>query len=68
MMEAWIKQQPLAGEMVKYLDNLQPLGSMPGGDVIGDVAVFLLSDSARFITGCILPVSGGAELGYRKLL
>ncbi len=29
-------------------------------------AVFLLSDRARFITGTILPVSGGAELGYRR--
>jgi NAD(P)-dependent dehydrogenase (short-subunit alcohol dehydrogenase family) len=68
MLEAWIKEQPQPDEMVKYLDNLQPLGRMPGGDVIADVAIFLLSDSARFITGCILPVSGGAELGYRKLL
>jgi hypothetical protein len=24
-----------------------------------------MSNAARFITGCILPVSGGAELGYR---
>ena len=29
-------------------------------------AVFLLSQRARFITGCALPVSGGAELGYRR--
>ena len=36
------------------------------GDVIADAAVFLLSARARFMTGCILPVSGGAELGYRR--
>jgi enoyl-[acyl-carrier-protein] reductase (NADH) len=30
--------------------------------------VFLLSDKARFITGHILHVSGGAEIGYRALL
>jgi len=35
--------------------------------VIADACVFLLSDLARFITGHILPVSGGAELGYRTL-
>jgi NAD(P)-dependent dehydrogenase (short-subunit alcohol dehydrogenase family) len=35
-------------------------------DVIADAAVFLLSEKARFMTGCILPVSGGAELGYRR--
>jgi len=34
--------------------------------VIADAAVFLLSPKARFITGCILPVTGGAELGYRR--
>jgi len=44
------------------------LGYCPEGDVIADACVFLLSDKARFITGCILPVSGGAELGYRTVL
>lgn len=68
MLEAWSKQQPNANEIEKYLDALQPLGKMPEGDVIADACVFLLSDSARFITGCILPVSGGAELGYRRSL
>lgn len=68
MLEAWGKQQPNAEKITKYLDNLQPLGKMPEGDVIADVCVFLLSDAARFITGCILPVSGGAELGYRALI
>ncbi len=49
-----------------YLDRIHGLGYCPQGDVIADAAVFLLSDRARFITGCILPVSGGAELGYRR--
>ena len=43
-----------------------PLGACPHGDVIADRAVFLLSQRARPITGCILPVGGGAELGYRR--
>jgi len=67
-LEAWGQQQPNAHQIQKYLDNLHPLGKMPQGDVIADAAVFLLSHAARFITGCILPVSGGAELGYRTLL
>ncbi|WP_370362854.1 SDR family oxidoreductase [Mucilaginibacter flavidus] len=50
-----------------YLDNIHPLGYCPEGDVIADVCVFLISDKARFITGTILPVSGGAELGYRSI-
>jgi NAD(P)-dependent dehydrogenase (short-subunit alcohol dehydrogenase family) len=53
--------------MEEYLAQIHPLGYCPEGDVIADAGVFLLSDKARFITGCILPVSGGAELGYRRL-
>lgn len=68
MLEAWMKEQPNADKMIEYLDKLQPLGDMPEGDVVADVALFLLSDAARFITGCILPVGGGAELGYRTLI
>lgn len=35
------------------------LGRIGQPDDVGDVAVFLASDSARFITGEILPVTGG---------
>ncbi|MBS1577284.1 MAG: SDR family oxidoreductase [Bacteroidetes bacterium] len=66
--EKWSKQQSNHDQIKKYLSNLHPLGYLPNGDVIADAAVFLLSDAARFITGCILPVSGGAELGYRVIL
>ena len=68
MLAAWSAQHPNSAAMQQYLDKLQPLGPMPEGDVIADACVFLLSDAARFITGCILPVSGGAELGYRALI
>ncbi|WP_240646702.1 SDR family NAD(P)-dependent oxidoreductase [Chitinophaga rhizosphaerae] len=68
MLEAWSAEQPQPEIMQRYLDRLQPLGAMPAGDVIADACVFLLSDAARFITGCILPVSGGAELGYRAMI
>lgn len=66
--EKWSSQQPNPEKIEAYLNRLQPLGNMPYGDVIADAAVFLLSDAARFITGCILPVSGGAELGYRVVV
>jgi meso-butanediol dehydrogenase/(S,S)-butanediol dehydrogenase/diacetyl reductase len=52
--------------MEEYLAQIHPLGYCPEGDVIADAGAFLISDKARFITGCILPVSGGAELGYRR--
>ena len=66
MLERWCAEQPDPGSIRNYLDDIHLLGACPHGDVIADAAVFLLSSKARFITGCILPVSGGAELGYRR--
>ena len=66
MLRKWSAEQPEPDKVEKYLDDIHVLGYCPEGDVIADVAVFLLSDEARFVTGAIMPVSGGAELGYRK--
>jgi meso-butanediol dehydrogenase/(S,S)-butanediol dehydrogenase/diacetyl reductase len=66
MLERWCSEQEDPSSIRKYLDDIHLLGYCPRGDVIADAAVFLLSSQARFITGCILPVSGGAELGYRR--
>jgi NAD(P)-dependent dehydrogenase (short-subunit alcohol dehydrogenase family) len=66
MLEQWAADQPNPAGIRQYLDDIHLLGYCPRGDVIADAAAFLLSPKARFITGCILPVSGGAELGYRR--
>ena len=66
MVTQWIDEQPDRVLAEKHLDDIHLLGKCPEGDVIADAAVFLLSEKARFITGCNLPVSGGAELGYRR--
>jgi NAD(P)-dependent dehydrogenase (short-subunit alcohol dehydrogenase family) len=66
MLEKWCDEQSDPKNIRQVLDDMHLLGSCPHGDVIADAAVFLLSSKARFITGCILPVSGGAELGYRR--
>jgi meso-butanediol dehydrogenase/(S,S)-butanediol dehydrogenase/diacetyl reductase len=66
MLEQWAADQPNPAGIRQYLDDIHLLGYCPRGDVIADAAAFLLSSKARFITGCILPVSGGAELGYRR--
>jgi len=65
MLRQWATEQENPSAIEAYLDRIHPLGYCPEGDVIADASVFLLSSAARFITGCILPVSGGAELGYR---
>jgi NAD(P)-dependent dehydrogenase (short-subunit alcohol dehydrogenase family) len=66
MLEKWCLEQANAEDIRRYLDAIHPLGYCPQPDVVADAAVFLLSERARFLTGCILPVSGGAELGYRR--
>jgi meso-butanediol dehydrogenase/(S,S)-butanediol dehydrogenase/diacetyl reductase len=65
-LEKWCSEQPDPTTIRNYLDEIHALGYCPHGDVIADAAVFLISQKARFLTGCILPVSGGAELGYRR--
>lgn len=66
MLRQWGKEQKDAAKIEKYLDDIHVLGYCPEGDVIADACVFMVSDKARFITGNIMPVSGGAELGYRR--
>jgi NAD(P)-dependent dehydrogenase (short-subunit alcohol dehydrogenase family) len=66
MLERWCAEQSNPSGIRQYLDDIHLLGPCPHGDVVADVAAFLLSHRARFMTGCIVPVSGGAELGYRR--
>lgn len=68
MLRQWCAEQPNPGSTEQYLDEIHPLGYCPEGDAIADACVFLISDQARFITGHIMHVSGGAELGYRRML
>lgn len=67
MLRDWSAVQPGSSTIEKYLDEIHALGYCPDGDVIADACAFLISGEARFITGCILPVTGGAELGYRRI-
>lgn len=67
MLRQWCKEQPNPESTERYLNEIHALGYCPEGDVIADACVYLLSDKARFVTGHIMHVSGGAELGYRKV-
>jgi NAD(P)-dependent dehydrogenase (short-subunit alcohol dehydrogenase family) len=66
MLRKWTAEQPDPASVNLYLDEIHPLGYCPEGDVIADASVFLVSEKARFVTGHIMHVSGGAELGYRR--
>lgn len=66
LLREWASHQHDPVETADRLQSLAVLGYCPEGDVIADAATFLISEKARFITGTVLPVSGGAELGYRR--
>lgn len=66
MLHEWVNDQPDPSQMTHYLNNIHALGYCPEGDVIASSAIYLISDDARFVTGHIMHVSGGAELGYRR--
>lgn len=66
LLKEWVSEQAQPEQVSNFLEDIHLLGYCPEGDVIADACVFLLSDKARFITGVNLPVSGGAELGYRR--
>lgn len=68
MLRQWCAEQPDPDTIERYLKEIHPLGYCPEGDAIADACVFLISDQARFITGHLMHVSGGAELGYRRPL
>ena len=66
MLRDWASQQIDPDSIESYLNNIHVLGYCPEGNVVAETSLFLVSNAARFITGCIMPVSGGAELGYKK--
>ena len=66
LLRHWCAEQPDPDSTERYLNEIHPLGYCPNGDAIADACVFLLSDKARFVTGHLMHVSGGAELGYRR--
>ncbi|WP_276484917.1 SDR family NAD(P)-dependent oxidoreductase [Paraflavitalea pollutisoli] len=47
----------------KALDRT-PMGQLGAPADIGDAALFLASDAARYITGVVLPVDGGNSIGF----
>src|SRR5258706_1051923 len=66
MLRQWCSEQPDPDSTEQYLNGIHPLGYCPESTVIADACVFLLSEKARFITGHLMHVSGGAGVGYRR--
>ncbi len=64
-LHAWCDEQSNREETHELLKRINSLGYCPEPDEIASVALFLCSDDARFVTGCVMPVSGGGECGHR---
>jgi NAD(P)-dependent dehydrogenase (short-subunit alcohol dehydrogenase family) len=63
-LRVWMKAQPDAAGIETYLRQIHALGYCPEPEEVASVAAFLCSDEAKFVTGCLMPVSGGSECGY----
>lgn len=66
MLRQWCAEQPDPDSVEQYLNDIHPLGYCPEGDAVAEACVYLLSPMARFVTGHLMHVSGGAEIGYRR--
>jgi len=66
----WIEspmlRQALDGDTARTNKILSrtPMGRFGEPEDIGRTAVFLCSPAAKFITGVVLPVDGGASIGF----
>ncbi|MFM2089961.1 MAG: hypothetical protein RLZZ127_450, partial [Planctomycetota bacterium] len=66
----WIEspmlRQALAGDPARQARILArtPMARFGDPDDIGRTAVWLCSPAARFITGAVIPVDGGASIGF----
>ena len=59
-----IATQPNATEIVQLRKDINLLGYTSMPEETANVVVFLASPKSSFITGAIVPVSGGSEVGY----
>jgi NAD(P)-dependent dehydrogenase (short-subunit alcohol dehydrogenase family) len=66
LMRSWAATLPDPAAVLKGQAEMHLLNRLATAGDIAAAIVFLASPAAAFITGTILPVDGGATLGYRR--
>lgn len=61
----WLAAQDDPSDGMNYMRRVHSLQRWSEPEEIGAVAAFLASDDASFVTGALMPVSGGSECGYK---
>jgi len=61
-----MSEKPVNGdaERKQKVFSRTPMGKLGDPADIGDAALFLASDSAKYLTGVVLPVDGGNSIGF----
>ena len=69
---ALIEKEELTGitveESYKMEGDQVPLGRVAEPEDIAELLYFLVSDASRYVTGAIIPISGGTHCGYGQVL
>ena len=66
LMRSWAATQPDPEAVLRGQAAMHLMNRMAEPEEIAAAVVFLASPAASFITGVVLPVEGGATLGYRR--
>jgi NAD(P)-dependent dehydrogenase (short-subunit alcohol dehydrogenase family) len=64
LVDDWFSQQTDEKAAREYIYSVHPLGRIGTSEEVGELALFLASDKAKFITGVVVPIDGGVTLGY----
>jgi NAD(P)-dependent dehydrogenase (short-subunit alcohol dehydrogenase family) len=65
-LKRWAAEQPDPAGIDDYLKRIHALGYCAEPEEIANAALFLCSPEASFVTGHIMHVSGGSEIGYKN--